>query len=194
MKKRNIVSIIIIAIIIFTSVIPEVTYAASGTKYWLKVNTQANVVNVYKKTDGKWKPYKVMLCSTGINGTPLGTYYIKNRWDWGALFGGTYGRYCVHIFGDYLFHSVPYVEESEDTLEYWEFDKLGTTASLGCVRLCVRDCKWIFDNCESGTPVEFYADSNPGPLGKPSMPKISDNEECRNWDPTDPSPNSPWNK
>ena len=92
-----------------------------------------------------------------------------------------------------MFHSVPYVEESEDTLEYWEYDKLGTTASLGCVRLCVRDCKWIFDNCEVGTPVEFYASSNPGPLGKPTAQKISDNEECRNWDPTDTSPNNPWN-
>ena len=93
-----------------------------------------------------------------------------------------------------MFHSVPYISESEDSLEYWEYDKLGTTASLGCVRLCVSDCKWIFDNCESGTPVEFYASENPGPLGKPTLEKISNNEKCRNWDPTDPSPDSPWNK
>lgn len=28
--------------------------------------------------------------------------------------------------------------------------------------------------------------------GKPSAQKISSNTECRNWDPTDPSPNNPW--
>jgi len=192
MKKRNIVSIIIIAIIIFTSVIPEVTYAASGTKYWLKVNTQANVVNVYKKTDGKWKPYKVMLCSTGINGTPLGTYYIKNRWDWGALFGGTYGRYCVHIFGDYLFHSVPYDKKyDKKSMPTKEFNKLGKDASKGCVRLSVNDAKWVYNNCKKGTKVTIYKSSDPGPLGKPEGIKVNTTRK-KYWDPTDNDPNNPY--
>lgn len=42
--------------------------------------------------------------------------------------------------------------------------------------------------------MEFYTSSDPGPLGKPTAQKISDNVECRNWDPTDTSSNSPWNK
>ena len=29
-------------------------------------------------------------------------------------------------------------------------------------------------------------------FGKPSAQKISDNEICRNWDPTDSNPNNPW--
>lgn len=135
-----------------------------------------------------------MICSCGTATPESGTYKTSAGYEWGYLEGGTFGRYSTRIKGGIMFHSVPYVEESEDTLEYWEYDKLGTTASLGCVRLCVKDCKWIFDNCEVGTQVEFYGDSNPGPLGKPSAKKISDNEECRNWDPTDPSPNSPWNE
>ena len=114
--------------------------------------------------------------------------------EWGTLEGGTFGRYSTRIIGGILFHSVPYTSESEDSLEYWEYDKLGTTASLGCVRLSVADTKWIFDNCEVGTQVEFYTSSDPGPLGKPTAQKISDNVECRNWDPTDTSSNSPWNK
>ena len=55
-----------------------------------------------------------------------------------------------------------------------------------------KDAKWIYDNCVAGTQVEFYADSNPGPLGKPTAPKISGDEEVRGWDPTDPSPKNPW--
>ena len=157
-----------------------------NTTYYIKVNYEANAVTIYEKDDEGYytKPVKAMICSCGTATPTSGVYKTSPGYEWGYLEGGTYGRYSTRIKGGIMFHSVPYVEESEDTLEYWEFDKLG---------LCIRDCKWIFDNCESGTPVEFYADSNPGPLGKPEAKKISNNEECRNWDPTDPSPNNPWN-
>ena len=50
-------------------------------------------------------------------------------------------------------------------------------------------------NCENGTKVEFYSSSNPGPLGKPTVKKISNAEgELKNWDPTDPDNDNPWNK
>lgn len=68
----------------------------------------------------------------------------------------------------------------------------GTSASMGCIRLTVEDAKWIYDNCKSGTTVGFYSSEDPGPLGKPETKIISDNEECRNWDPTDPADNNPW--
>lgn len=63
---------------------------------------------------------------------------------------------------------------------------------MGCVRLTVEDAKWIYDNCKSGTTVEFYSSEDPGPLGKPETQKISDNEELRGWDPTDPADDNPW--
>ena len=85
-----------------------------------------------------------------------------------------------------------YKEKSPDTLKYEEYDKLGTKASAGCIRLTVEDAKWIYDNIKKGVTVEFYNSSNPGPLGKPTAEKISDNIENRNWDPTDPNPNNPW--
>ena len=62
------------------------------------------------------------------------------------------------------------------------------------LRLRVADCKWIFDNCEEGTLVEFYSSSIPSPFAKPELEKISDNVECRNWDPTDDVPENPWKK
>lgn len=68
----------------------------------------------------------------------------------------------------------------------------GESASMGCVRLRVKDAKWIYKNCKSGTIVEFYSSKNPGPLGKPEIKKISGYKKLRNWDPTDPSPENPW--
>ena len=167
-----------------------------STPYYIRVNYQANTVTVYTKDEkGKYTvPYKAMICSCGTWTPHSGTYALSYRSKWRALFGGVHGKYATDITGDILFHSVPYLSQKSDSLEYWEFDKLGTTASLGCVRLQVKDAKWIYDNCGWGTLVEFYASSNPGPLGKPSAPKISSNEKCRDWDPTDPEKGNPWNK
>ncbi len=87
---------------------------------------------------------------------------------------------------------MPYEKQDKSTLEWWEYDKLGTKASLGCIRLKVEDAKWIYDNCVSGTKVEFYSSETSGPLGKPTAQKISEDEEVRGWDPTDPDAKNPW--
>ena len=170
------------------------------SSYYIKVNYQANVVTVYSNNDGNLTPIRAMICSTGEYTPPCGKYpntvykLPGNRWEWGALQGNVYGHYVTKIVGNILFHSVPYTASNPGALEYWEYDKLGTSASAGCVRLRIEDSKWIYDNMPAGTVVEFYADSNPGPLGKPGVQKISDNEQCRNWDPTDPHPENPWKK
>lgn len=167
----------------------------SGKKYYIKVNNSANVVTVYTQDEnGEYTvPVKAMVCSTGTATPKSGKYGIKGRWEWLGLFGNVYGHYSTQIVGNILFHSVPYLEKyNPGSLEYWEYDKLGTSASMGCIRLTVRDARWIFNNVSSGTIVEFYSSSNPGPLGKPSAQKISGNETCRNWDPTDSNPNNPW--
>ena len=164
------------------------------TGYYIKVNNLANTVTIYKyNSEGELEPVKAMICSTGGATPKSGKYSLKSRWEWLGLFGNVYGHYVTQITGNILFHSVPYLRKGDPaSLEYWEFDKLGTSASMGCVRLQIKDSKWIFDNCKSGTIVEFYSDSNPGPLGKPSAPQISSNELCRNWDPTDPNSSNPW--
>ena len=164
--------------------------------YYIKVNYGAQVVTIYKKDNsGNYTvPVKAMICSTGEYTPKSGTYSIPARWKWLGLQGGVAGQYCTQITGNILFHSVPYLTKGDPgSLEYWEYDKLGTYASAGCIRLTVQDAKWIYDNCAKGTKVEFYSSSNPGPLGKPTAKKISDAEgELKNWDPTDPNPNNPW--
>ena len=175
----------------------------SNTLYYIRVNNEQNVVNIFKKgEDGKHNiPYKVMLCSTGTftptcNKYPKKAYKITGtKYRWATLQQSVYGQYATQITGNILFHSVPYSKYGNaGSLEYWEYDKLGTKASLGCIRLRVEDAKWIYDNIVAGTVVEFYRDDNPGPMGKPSLETISDNEECRKWDPTDTSANNPWNQ
>lgn len=163
--------------------------------YYIKVNYGAQVVTIYGKdaNEDYTVPVKAMVCSTGTATPKSGVYSIPGRWTWGTLFGNVYGQYCIKITGNILFHSVPYLRKGDPaSLEYWEYDKLGTAASAGCVRLNVEDVIWLYNNCANGTKVEFYSSSDPGPLGKPSVQKISGNEECRNWDPTDPNPNNPW--
>lgn len=166
----------------------------STSPYYIKVNYKANTVTIYTKDlDGKYTvPYKAMVCSCGKYTPKSGTYKTSNKYTWRPLVHDVYGQYATRIVKKILFHSVPYSTNKKDALLYEEYDKLGTTASEGCVRLTVKDAKWIYDNCPSGTMVEFYSDSTPGPLGKPSAQKISSIEECRNWDPTDPAPENPW--
>lgn len=176
----------------------ETTLPADKYTYLLKVNRVGNCVTVYTKdSNGEFTvPYKAMACSTGkyIGNTPLGTYSTSSRYTWRLMVDGTHSQYATRFNGGILFHSVPCYSPHNDQLEYEEFNKLGSPASLGCVRLTVADAKWIYDNCPYGTKVIVYDDSSaPGPLGKPSVIKIPVDSPNRGWDPTDTSPSNPWN-
>lgn len=133
------------------------------------------------------------MCSTGDATPTSGVYRMSWKATWGKLFGNVWGQYCTQIVGDILFHSVPYKQNRKDTLVSAYYDRLGMKASMGCIRLTTIDALWIFSNCPSGTQVEFYSSSNPGPLGKPTARKISNAPgKLKNWDPTDPDKNNPW--
>ena len=167
--------------------------AGSKGLYSIRINRDACTVTVYQTlVTGEQVPFKAFICSAS-QWTPTGQFSIQNKIGWSALAGGVYGQYCMPITGPYWFHSVPYYSMNADDLEYEEFNKLGQNVSLGCVRLMVQDVKWIFDNCDVGTPVEIYDDvTNPGPLGQPEAIRIDLNNKKRGWDPTDPDPDNPW--
>lgn len=125
---------------------------------------------------------KTMICSSGRDGkTPVRSWIILNEEDkerlvpdtafkshyefeWLADGAGQYmsrmwkldygenGEMKVSSSG-FLFHSVPYYSTKKDTLETEEWNKLGTPASLGCIRLCVRDAHWIWLKAASGSIV-----------------------------------------
>lgn len=166
---------------------------SSKDLYEIKVNRKMNCVTVYTyDSDGKYTiPIRAMVCSCGKNnGTITGNFGLYFKKEWNALYQGVYGHYVSGISGDYLFHSVPYYTPQSDDLEVEEFNKLGTDASLGCVRMAIADTKWIYDNCPSDTAITIYDDDDAGPLGKPEAIKITD-KKC-GWDPTDDNPKNPY--
>ena len=167
--------------------------------YLIKVNKQTNTVTVYiKEEDGSLTPFKAMVCSVGRQGhsTPEGKgYHTSEYYDWRLMVDNTYGRYAVRFNGSIMFHSVPYYKSRKDSLEWEDYNKLGSPASLGCVRLAVADAKWIFDNCRRGTEVEVYSGpADTDPLGTPDAIRLDTNSEYRDWDPTDLTPENPWLK
>ena len=190
---------VLLALVMLVTVVaqPQETYAASKKPYYIRINRQQNCVTIYKlDKKGKYTiPVKAMACSVGVNNaTPTGTFPLSTKYRWHALMGSVYGQYCSRITGGVLFHSVFYSTTNPSTLAYNSYNRLGTTASHGCVRLNVADAKWIYDNCPSGTLVNIYDSNNPGPLGKPTPVKIDVNSKYRGWDPTEPNPKNPWRK
>lgn len=174
----------------------EVYAAATGDPrpYAIDIIRSQNVVIVYGKDDsGNYTvPVKVWLCSTG-RATPTGRYTLGDKHEWGALFGGVYGQYLSRITGHILFHSVPYYSMRKDRLETEEYNKLGTAASMGCIRLPVSDAKWIFDNCPVGTSVHIF-DAAELPVERPASIRIDPEDPRAGWDPTDPDENNPWHQ
>lgn len=168
-------------------------------QYYIIVYTKNNTVRVLEKDiNGKYNiDAKLFLCSTAISGkvTPAGLYSIDKRYDWRAMFGGVYAQYAVRFYGNYLFHSVPYYSVAHNDLEMDEFEKLGKPASLGCVRLCVRDAKWIYDNCPNGTQVRVVSGKNgPDHSETEAVPSLNYDSKYKGWDPTDPHKNNPYSK
>lgn len=158
------------------------------SSYYIKVNRKTCSVTVYAKDgdNGYIIPVKRFACSVGFPATPTptGTYYTPAKYRWHTLMGPSYGQYCTRITGSILFHSVAGHNKTSFNINAKDYNKLGQPASHGCVRLNVRDAKWIYDNCPLKTKVTIYDSSDPGPLGKPPTIKIPAGQT---WDPTDPN-------
>lgn len=125
---------------------------ASGTNYFILVNTSKQKTYVYKGSKNKWSLTKEFLCSTGINGseTPKGTFIVQNKGDW--FYTDKYGqgaKYWVGFKGNYLFHSLPFDKDKKKIVD----TTLGKPASHGCIRLKVEESKWIYDNVPIGSKV-----------------------------------------
>lgn len=192
-KSKQICALLLVFVMAFGLSVSVPDNVQAQGKYWIKVNKKANVATVYQLKSGKYKPIKAFLVSCGGSNTPSGTFYTPAKYRWHTLMGPSYGQYCTRIHGGILFHSVWYYSHSKASQSTKEFNKLGQTASHGCVRLSVADAKWIYDHCALGTKVTVYSSSNPGPLGKPKGLKVSTARKMY-WDPTDPDKNNPYNK
>ena len=153
--------------------------------YYIKVYKPANYLIIFAKDSaGKYTiPVRSMLVSCG-NPTPTGNFYTPDRYRWLEMVGGSWAQWCTQIMGSYLFHSVPNDLRNNYTMWSGEYNNLGTTRSLGCIRLNCEDAKWIYDNCVLGTHVYISPTETSGPLKKPAGLKIP---SWHTWDPTDPT-------
>ncbi len=110
---------------------------------------QLNMLNMYDLV-------QTFTCSTGLhNSTPRGIFldaHPVNRWHHFQKFN-CWAQYSFVITGDIMFHSVLYSTNSESSLRNGSVWALGSPASHGCVRLSVKDAKWLFENCKRGKVV-----------------------------------------
>ena len=168
---------------------------AAGGEYKITVNRSTNVVTVYEKgADGEYYPSRAFVCSTGKPGseTPAGEFALTGyKSKWIRMVDGSYGQYCTQIKGNYLFHSACYTAADASTLITEEYNDLGKSVSLGCVRLQAADAKWIYDNCDWGVTVSVV-DEETDPITPEKYIEAIPEDYPAHWDPTDPHKNNPW--
>ena len=126
---------------------------SSSSNFKINVDITSQMVIVYYKGN----VLKGMICSGGAPGspTPLGNFTTTQKiyYSWLPKYSvGAY--YFVRFYGSYLFHSVPFDSSGNMIIE--EYEKLGTPASHGCIRLAVEDAKWIYENLPLGVEVFIY--------------------------------------
>lgn len=171
--------------------------------YLISVNRAQNCITIYKGNEaGEFREaIRSMVCSTAADGvsTPLGSFTLKDRREWGVLTDGVFSPYITRIESSVLFVGSAYLSvgnfpEGISELDAETYNHLGEAVTKnGCIRLTDADAKWIYDNCPAGTRVEIYDDAeNVGPLGKPEAIKIPVDHMFANWDPTNPDINNPW--
>lgn len=175
----------------------------------LVVYLGSQCVVAYRSQDGDWQQLRVMICSTGRNKheTPVGNYKIYDSYPYKELGTGDthcFGFYACRFMTHILFHSVPIsFDAGRDQAKghrmcnMHKYEKLGSVASDGCVRLTVADAKWIYDLYNKGETkiaVRVVKDKGPTPEKPPAViweaPYTDKNG--LGWDPTDPDPDNPY--
>ncbi|MFD3157491.1 cell wall-binding repeat-containing protein [Haloimpatiens sp. FM7330] len=123
---------------------------SSRTKYFIWVDLNRQIINVFTGSKAHWK-YKVSFsCATGKNVTPTvrGNFAIGDR---GGSFYSKYGvgaKYWIRFYGNYLFHSI--LVNTKGTVVD---STLGKRASHGCIRVGMNNIKWMYYNVPINTGV-----------------------------------------
>ena len=79
--------------------------------------------------------------------------------------------------------------------EMHKFEKLGTPASDGCVRLTVADAKWVYEISEHDTVTVWVTkDAGPSAVRPPEViwEEPYTDKNGLGWDPTDPNEDNPY--
>ena len=122
----------------------------------ITINKATQLVQV---TDGE-NVLRCFPCSTGKNNcTPRGNFKTSDYYrQWHALYKGKFAYGAIRFYKNVLIHSVPYTKQSLNCLELEEFNKLGSEASMGCVRVSGSDMTWLLNNTKPGDKVVVIDD------------------------------------
>ena len=181
---------------------------AEGEKLLVLYLPTQSIVSFHGES-GEWIQDRIMICSSGKgkNATPVGRYTIYQRYEY-KLLGSEeedtlcFGFWACRFYKGHLFHSVPISYDAgydkskgHRMTNMRSYQKLGSMASHGCVRLTVADAKYIYDLSQFET-VNVWVVKDQGPT-PPRPPEILWSEPYTNkqgygWDPTDPDPNNPY--
>lgn len=159
-------------------------------KLKIMVNKAQNIVTIYALgSSGKYDmPVRRFACTSGVYTPILSTELLKkNTYRWRELMGPCYGQFSTRIHKGVLFHSVLYRRPNKYTLNARAYNKLGITASHGCIRLATGDAKRIYDDVNRLGKIKLTIYSNPNEksvFGKPSTIKVP---LSQTYDPTDPT-------
>ena len=124
----------------------------SSTNWLMLTDTSGCRTAIYCGRHGAWRPVKEWICSPGAPATPTvtGEFTVTSK---GYSFGNGFTcYYYTQFYGDYLYHSVLYYQNSFRVMD----GRLGMHLSHGCVRLDIDNAKWIYDNIPYGTKVVIW--------------------------------------
>jgi len=115
----------------------------SATAYFIWIDIYHQKVNIFKGSYKKWHLITSMVCSTGKASTPTikGDFSVGSKGSYFISSGGARCKYYTQISGNYLFHSVLYDRKGNYILD----NTLGVPVSHGCVRLALKNAKFIYD-------------------------------------------------
>lgn len=161
--------------------------------YYVEVDRVNGVMTIFDKN--RTTPVKSIRVSVGLSytPTPTGTYTLSKSMRWQPLMGPSWGQYGTHVDGagqgGIFVHSVAGSSQSSYSLPAAEYNKLGNPASHGCIRCCVADAQWVYNNCNGATIRIFdgtYKSDEvfKGPLGRRALVPL---RGSMNFDPTDPA-------
>lgn len=161
--------------------------------YYVEVDRVNGVMTIFD--DERTTPVKSIRVSVGLSGTPTptGRYSLSRSLRWQPLMGPSWGQYGTHVdgagLGGIFIHSVSGSYANSYSLPAAEYNKLGNPASHGCIRCCVADAKWVYDNC-NGAEIYIFDGTYKsdevfkGPLGRRALVPLYGS---KNFDPTDPA-------
>ena len=162
------------------------------SNYYLECDRVNGVMTIYTDSSKK-TPIKTIRVSVGLPETPtkVGTFKITRADRWQLLMGPSWGQYGSHVVNGIYIHSVASGQPNGNNLPAGEYLKLGNPASHGCIRCCVADAKWIWENCNGSTIRVFdgkYKSDEcfKGPLGRNPLTPL---RGSGTFDPTDPNYN-----